>query len=197
MRPPTVLLVPGSIRRDGAHRKLAAAIEPLLGASGAVVETVDLTDHPMPIYHGDEEDEHGVPEQAVALGDRIRSAHGMILLSPEYNGGPTALLKNTIDWLTRVDRSIFAHLLVGLAATSPSRRGGVQGLGVMRGMLVHMSVPVFDHELATPRSFEAFVTGESGVRFANPDDHDAAAAFVGGYLAALVAHRVALDTADA
>ena len=191
MHPPTVLLVPGSVRRDGAHRLLASALSPVLVDAGATPELIDLRDHPMPIYDGDLEDAEGVPEQAQAVGERVRAADGMILLTPEYNGGPTALLKNAIDWLSRIDRSIFAHLLVGLAATSPSRRGGVHGLGVMRSMLIHMSVPVFDGQLATPRSYEAFEVSEPAVGFANDDDREAAIDFVHDYLAALVAHRAA------
>ena len=196
MHPPTVLLVPGSVRRDSAHRRLAAALSPLLVEHGVAAETIDLTDHPMPIYHGDEEEAHGVPDTAVELGGRIRSADGMILLSPEYNGGPSALLKNTIDWLTRIERSIFSHLLVGLAATSPGGRGGVQGLAVMRGMLRHMSVPALEGELSVPSSYEAFVVGDGGVTFGKQEDGEAATAFVHDYLVALEAHRRALDTAS-
>lgn len=193
MHRPTVLLMSGSIRRDGLHRRLAAALRPLLVDAGVSTDLIDLGEFPMPVYHGDLEAEHGPPAAAVALHELIGSVDGLIVLSPEHNGGPSALLKNTIDWLTRVDRATFAHLLVGLAATSPGRRGGVAGLASLRAMLTHMRLHLVDADLSIPTGGEAFAVGDGGVEFVRDDDRRAALGYVERYVAALARHIAERD----
>jgi NAD(P)H-dependent FMN reductase len=191
-----VLLVPGSVRADSLHRRLAAALAPLFEAHGLSVEIVDLRDHPMPIYDGDAERELGPPAAAVELQAHVAAADAVVFLTPEYNGGPPALLKNTIDWVTRVDRTTFRRPLIGLAATSPGGRGAVHGLDVMRRIFGHMGLTMLDGDLSVPDGADAFELsggpgdGPSTVRFARDGDRARAEQFV-TRLADLLAERAA------
>ena len=174
---PRVALLPGSIRSASMSRRLADALVPILGAHGLEAEVVDLADYPMPLYHGDEEAEFGPPAGAVALHDRIARFDGIIFVSPEYNGGPTALLKNSFDWVTRVDRAVFKRLLVGLAATSPGSWGARNGLSVMRSMCEHMRLDLVPGDLSIPDYRDAFGVVAGVPALVRPDDIDAAERF--------------------
>jgi chromate reductase len=162
-------------------RRLADALVPILGAKGLEAEVVDLTDYPMPLYHGDEEAEFGPPAGAVALHDRIARFDGIIFVSPEYNGGPTALLKNSFDWVTRVDRAVFKRLLVGLAATSPGSRGARNGLSVMRSMCEHMRLDLVPDDLSIPDYRDAFGVDAGVPTLVRSVDIDAAQRFAACY----------------
>jgi NAD(P)H-dependent FMN reductase len=168
------------------HRRLAAALVPIFAEHGVVAGLIDLADYPMPIYDGDFEQQQGSPESARRLTSRLTEFDGLVLVTPEYNGGPSALLKNTIDWVTRVDRWVFRPLLVGLAAGSPGSRGAVTGLGTVRRILEHMRLDVVEGHLSIPHAGEAFAA--DGVTLARTDDVAAAAAYVAAFAAEL-AHR--------
>ncbi len=178
---PKVALLPGSIRSESMSRRLADVLVPILVDQGLAAEVIDLTDYPMPLYHGDEEAEFGPPDGAVALHDRIARFDGIIFVSPEYNGGPTALLKNSLDWVTRVDRAVFKRLLVGLAATSPGSRGARNGLSVMRSMCEHMRLDLAPDDLSIPDYRDAFGVVAGVPTLVRSDDVDAAEAFAIGY----------------
>ncbi len=174
--------MPGSIRRDSINRRLAEALASMLSDRGVTTEVIDLADSPMPIYDGDAEAESGQPETAVELHGRLTSFDGLIFVSPEYNGGPSALLKNTIDWITRVDRAVFRQLLIGLATATPGGRGGISGLASMRTIIEHMRLDAAPDELSIPNAAAAFeLVGERTV-LARADDRERAAAYLDGYV---------------
>jgi len=144
----------GSARRDSLNKKLArnaAFTAESLGAEGIFV---DLADYPLSIYDGDLEASDGIPENARSLAEMIQTADGLFISSPEYNGAYSALLKNTIDWLSRIDRRMLSKP-VAIASASPGGRGGVGGLTQLRAMLVHMRIPVMEHQLSVPEADRA------------------------------------------
>jgi NAD(P)H-dependent FMN reductase len=179
-----IAVVPGSIRTGSLNRRLARDLAARLSTRGADAEVVDLADYPMPIYHGDDEAASGPPASAVALHDRLAAVDGLVLVSPEYNGSLPALLKNAIDWVTRVDRAAFRPLLIGLAATSPGSRGATTVLASMRHIVDHMRLAVLPEHLSVPHGGEAF-DDEAAVAMTRPDVAAAADEFVDAYLAAL------------
>lgn len=151
-----IALLPGSLRRDSVHRRLARALLPVFEDHAVRPSLIDLGDYPMSMYDGDDEATSGQPAAAVALAERIVAADGLVILSPEYNGGPSALLKNAIDWVTRVDREVLRSPLIGLAGASPGPRGARHGLSVMRQMCTHMRLDVIPTDLSVASCSDAF-----------------------------------------
>lgn len=190
-REPTVALVPGSVRRESVHRRLADAIARGLRERGVVTDVVDLGRFPMPIYHGDDEARSGPPPAAVELHDLVAASDGLILLSPEYNGGPSALLKNAIDWVTRVDRAALRRPLVGLASASPGSRGARQVLEVMRSIGEHMRLSLVADEFSLPHAGDALATDDLGWFVARSPDRERLDAWLDGYAARLREHVAA------
>jgi len=124
-----------------ALAKEAAAVAT---AHGLTASVVDLNGYEMPIYDGDCEVEVGIPEAAVRLHDVLVASDLVVFVCPEYNGGPTPLLKNAIDWVTRVTKRPLEAKTVGLMCATPGGGGGVTGLSVMsvivRSIRAHESV---------------------------------------------------------
>lgn len=185
--PPIVALLPGSTRADSLHRRLAAAMADGLVERRVQVDLVDLNEHPMPIYHGDDEAVAGPPPGALALHDRVAACDGLIILTPEYNGGPSPLLKNAIDWVTRVDRATLRQPLLGLAATSPGRRGGAHGLAVMRAIAEHMRLAIVDTDFSVPEG--RFTPVERSWRLADTSEADRLDRWLDSFVEQAIARR--------
>jgi NAD(P)H-dependent FMN reductase len=145
-------VVAASTRRASLNGALARAIADRLQARGERVDLIDLSRFDMPMYHGDLEADEGVPPAATELAERLAGARRLVITSPEYNGSYPALLKNTVDWLTRVDRSVLAHLEIHLAAASPGRMGGTRGLAHLRTWLESMRLSVAEADLSVPHA---------------------------------------------
>jgi chromate reductase len=176
-----ILVTASSIRRASFNSLLARAIADELARRDRDHLLVSLADHDMPIYHGDHEDEYGVPATAHELATLLRDSGGLVIASPEYNGSFSPLLKNSIDWVTRVDMGVLRDTLIGLAGASPGRGGGVRGLAMVRTWFENMRLTVATDDLSIPQVND-HVTGDSGAMGFDADTHGAIAAWVDAYL---------------
>src|SRR6266436_7788759 len=97
-----ILVIPGSLRTGSLNARLAAVAAYELAQADAEVTRISLGDFPLPIYDGDLQAQSGVPKHAVNLKRMIGAHHGVLIVSPEYNASVPPLLKNAIDWVSRV-----------------------------------------------------------------------------------------------
>src|ERR1700753_2564475 len=97
-----ILVIPGSLRTGSLNAKLAATIAAELAQAGAEITRISLADFPLPIYDGDLQAKSGIPKTAVKLKRMMSSHHGVLIVTPEYNASIPSLLKNAIDWVSRV-----------------------------------------------------------------------------------------------
>ena len=146
---PKIALIPGSRRADSVNVALAHHTADILSDRGAIPIVVHLDAYELPMYDGDCEVAVGVPDAAVRHHDVLVGADALVFLSPEYNGAPTPLLKNAIDWVTRVSKRPLEGMPVGLMSATPGPGGGASGLGILevimdslRADLSVASVPV-------------------------------------------------------
>lgn len=157
-----ILVLPGSTRLASVNRRLAAEASRLLSLTDAVVTPLDLSDYPLPIYDGDCEEANGIPENAVLLAQRIEAQDGLLIVSPEYNTSIPPLLKNTIDWISRVRKvhgrpvQPFKGLIVGLASASPGRYGGMRALEALRPVMRTLGAEVLTQQCTLARAREGF-----------------------------------------
>lgn len=94
-----VLAFAGSLRKDSYNRKVLKLAEDLLPV-GVSYEIFDLID--IPVFNVDVE-KQGWPESVAAFRDAIRKADALFIASPEYNSSVTGVLKNAIDWASRME----------------------------------------------------------------------------------------------
>jgi len=162
---PKILAFAGSARTDSWNKKLARLGAELARKQGAEVTFVDLRDHPMPIYDGDLEAEHGLPDGVVRWKALFAEHDGLLLACPEYNSSITPLLKNAIDWASRPapgekPLAAFRGKTAGLLAGSPGALGGLRGLVTVRSILGNIGVHVCPTQAAFPKVNQAF--GDDG-----------------------------------
>lgn len=155
-----LLVIPGSTRKAAFSKQLAAAVakSPPVGAT---VTVVDLADHRMPLYDGDLEEAEGLPAGAVSLRDVVKQHDALLFVSPEYNSSIPAVLKNTIDWLSRPykkepDVAVWPGKVAGLLASSPGGLGGMRGLVHLRQILMNVGMQVVTEQFALGGAHEAF-----------------------------------------
>ena len=150
MATPKILGISGSLRKDSFNTKLLKAAITSYGA--AEVEIADIN---LPLYDGDLEAK-GLPEAVLKLAAQIEAADALIIASPEYNKGISGVLKNALDWASRVPGNVFAAkptLLIGAAA---GRTGGETAYFMTRNCLSQLGAVV----LATPAVLVAGVHNE-------------------------------------
>lgn len=163
---PRILIFAGSIRSGAYSGRTADAAMKQLVVLGAEVTRISLADYPLPIMDEDLEKEHGVPESALLLARMIATHDGFLIASPEYNASIPPLLKNTIDWVSRVRRDggrpfkPFEGKVAALCSSSDGNFAGIRGLYHLRAVLMACHVEVITPQCSVPRAREAF--DESG-----------------------------------
>jgi len=151
---PRILAFAGSTRRDSFNKKLVEIASDGARSAGGEVTLIDLADFPMPLYDGDLERDSGLPEPARRLKALMIEHDGMLISAPEYNGSITAVLKNTIDWVSRRQDEdepalgAFRGKSAALVAASPGRLGGLRGLVHVRQILNVVGVHVIPQQYA-------------------------------------------------
>ncbi len=153
---PRILAFAGSARRDSLNRKLLAVAVTATRAAGGEVTLVDLNELSLPLYHGDEEDAHGLPPAAVKLIELVNTHQGLLIASPEYNSFITPLLKNTVDWISRADENPFTGKVAAVVSASPGALGGVRSMMHARHLLLHLGCHVVPAQCMLPKAHEAF-----------------------------------------
>lgn len=116
---------------------------------------VDIKSLEIPLYDGDIEDK-GMPKGVTKLGQLIQNADGVLISSPEYNGSISSPLKNTIDWLSRLQPLPLAKKPVLLTGASPGNFGTIRALTHTRPSLENLKAYVFHTPFALPRADKAF-----------------------------------------
>lgn len=161
MTAPRIVAFAASLRRGSYNRKLIRVAAEHVRAAGGEVNLLDLNDYPLPIFNGDDEDAHGMPDNARKLVEIFKGANGFMISSPEYNAGMPGLLKNTLDWLSRPlpgDKPFapFANRPAAIMAASPGRFGGVRMLPLLRQYLSHLQMIVIPQMHGLGNAKEAF-----------------------------------------
>jgi chromate reductase, NAD(P)H dehydrogenase (quinone) len=157
-----ILVIPGSLRTGSLNARLAAAIAHELALAGAEITRISLSDFPLPIFDGGLQAKSGVPKHAVNLKRMIGAHHGVLIVTPEYNSSVPALVKNTIDWISRVQDphetrgQVFRERVFAIASASGGRLGGTRALAALRLILSACHASVVPNQLALSFADQAY-----------------------------------------
>ena len=155
-----LLFLGGSAREASFTKQLAKAAHKIAIDKGVDATFIDLRDYPMPIYDGDIEDNNGLPDNAKKLKALFSNSDGYFIVTPEYNGFLSPLLKNAIDWMSRPDDENIGNAYVGkiaaIAGASPGAMGGIRALPGLRSLLSGIGVHVVPSQVAIGSAFKAF-----------------------------------------
>ena len=122
--------------------------------SNVICDVLDLKKYTIPMYNGDIESNAGIPKSINDISKLLDDYDGFCIASPEYNGFFSPFLKNIIDWLTRINKSILDGKICFLSSISPSSLGGQRGLLYLNILLNNLGCIVFPHKISIHSTFE-------------------------------------------
>lgn len=154
--PVNVLVLAASLRADSLNRKLAALAVRVAEQTGATVDLATMHDFDVPAYDGDAETGVGIPHGAKEFGRRLEASDAFILVSPEYNASMPGVLKNLIDWTSRLRPQPFGERHGLVMSASPSMVGGNRGLWALRVPLEHLGARIFPDMFSLSMAHKAF-----------------------------------------
>src|SRR6516162_8371345 len=162
MSAPKILVIPGSLRTGSHNGRLAALAAKELALLDAEVTRISLEDYELPLFDADLV-ASGPPVAALKLRQALVAHRGVFITSPEYSASITPLLKNAIDWVSRVRErgeptyAAFKGRVFALGSATSGSGGGVRSLIALRQILeLGCGALVIPEQVSVPRAELAF-----------------------------------------
>jgi chromate reductase, NAD(P)H dehydrogenase (quinone) len=163
----------GSLRKGSYNAAIARAL-PILAPAGVTITALPSI-RDIPLYDTDLQN-IGLPAPVTVLADAVRGCHGVIIVSPEYNYSVPGVLKNAIDWLSRVPDQPFANKPVALQSATMGPLGGARVQYHLRQIFVFLDAQVMNKP-------EVFVgTAQNKIDASGAITDKATAEFIAGQL---------------
>ncbi len=135
MSKPTLLTISGSLRKGSFNRMLLKEAARAFG--DAEVVEADLA---LPLYDGDLEEAEGIPASVQMLASQIKGADAIVISSPEYNKGIPGVLKNALDWVSRVSEPVLKNKPTVVISAAAGRTGGETAQFMVLSCLTQLQV---------------------------------------------------------
>ena len=171
MREPVRFLVfSASLRAESLNTRLARLAVRLIEQHGGAVDPAAMREFDCPSYDQDAQTRDGIAPGALELRRRLEASDAFVIASPEYNSSMPGLLKNAIDWTSRIRPQPFNGRHALLLSASPSMVGGNRGLWALRMPLEHLGARVYPDMFSLALAHQAFspdgriANGELGAR---------------------------------
>jgi chromate reductase len=163
MSAPKILVIPGSLRAGSHNARLAALAAKELALLDAEVTRISLEDYELPLFDADLAAASGPPAAALKLRQML-----VFITSPEYSASVTPLLKNAIDWVSRVRErgeatyAAFKGRVFALGSATSGGGGGIRSLMALRQILeLGCGALVIPEQVSVPRAELAFDDDDS------------------------------------
>lgn len=152
-----IITFAGSNSKNSINKQLAKYTSGLL--KNVEVTVLDLNDFELPVYGIDHENEVGIPENATDFLNLIQSSDGIVLSLAEHNGSYATVFKNIFDWMSRIDKNVWADKPMLLMSTSPGGRGGATVLESAKSTFPHLGGNIVS-SISVPSFYENFKEGK-------------------------------------
>ncbi len=163
MPTPKILVIPGSLRTGSHNARLAALAAKELVLAEAEVTRISLEDYSLPLFDADLAASSGMPPAALRLKQMMMAHQGVFITSPEYSASVTPLLKNAIDWVSRMREgaeptyAAFKGRVFAIGSATASSSGGVRSMMALRQILeLGCGALVIPEQISVPRAEQAF-----------------------------------------
>jgi NAD(P)H-dependent FMN reductase len=153
----TLLLISGSQRRESWNARLLDHLAFSLQWQCAV-DLLETRSMGLPLFDQDLEADADVLATLTALHQRFSQCSGIIVACPEYNGQATPLLKNTIDWVSRLAHidarfgNPFLNKPVLLCSASTGWSGGALVIQNLRNLFGYLGAVVIGPSIGIARA---------------------------------------------
>jgi chromate reductase, NAD(P)H dehydrogenase (quinone) len=163
MSAPKILVMAGSLRTGSTNARLAALAAREFALAEADVTRISFAEYPLPLFDADFATDAGPPRNAVRLKQMLTTHQGIFITSPEYSASVTPLLKNSIDWISRVrehgepNYAAFKGRVFAIGSASPASAGGLRSLIALRQILeLGCGALVIPEQINVGRAEQAF-----------------------------------------
>ncbi len=160
--PPVIGFICGSLRADSINKKLEKALIKQYKRAGFKTTSINLAKYDLPLFHGDLNEPAGVK----ALVRKFKSCDGVVVISPEYNGGLPPVLKNAIDWTSTTGTDHFKAPYWGIASCTPGPMSGIMCMRQINYILTRLGAHVSPVQIGVGNAASAF--DPSGELIAEP-----------------------------
>lgn len=133
----------GSLRRQSLSRAFAKNIKKLAPHNISVKTLPSCGD--LPLFNQDLLDEK-IPDSVSALETALLGSQGILIVTPEYNWSIPGVLKNAIDWASRLKSNPLQSKPVAIWTVAPGLLGGARAHESIRHILHSQNM----HILAKP-----------------------------------------------
>lgn len=152
-----IIAFAGSNSKMSINKQLATYASSLV--NHATVNVLDLNDYELPLFSVDKEKEQGHPENAHKFLEQIKSADGIIVSLAEHNGAYSAVFKNLLDWMSRIEGKTFYGKPMLLLAASDGKRGAKGVLGIAQDRFPRHDANIVD-TFSFPLFYDHFSEGK-------------------------------------
>ena len=136
-----IISICGSLRKGSYNRMVMNALPGLAPAALSFTEAPPFSE--FPLYNADVETSTGFPAAVQKLAEAVRTADGVIIVTPEYNFSIPGALKNAIDWVSRVPNQPFTGKPVAIQSAANGLLGGGRMQYSLRQVLLFLNATTF------------------------------------------------------
>jgi len=155
----TVGVIVGSLRKESLNRKIARA---LMAIAPAPLELAFVEIGDLPLYNQDLE--ASVPAPWAAFRDRIRSLDAILFVTPEYNRGVPAAIKNAVDVGSRpYGHNVWGSKPAAIVSVTPGSLGAMASHQALRQSLFAVGMSVLSRPEMYIGSVEALLGPDGAV----------------------------------
>ena len=150
---PTIAILSSSVRNGRASHRVALFFQDYIRENSlGDIDLIDLRSLNFPVFEERLKFLKEPPEDVLSFADRIRSADAIIIVTPEYNGGYPASLKNVVDLLYNE----WYRKPIGIATVSGGAFAGTQVITSLVFTLWKMKAWVVPSMFPVPKVEETF-----------------------------------------
>ena len=149
---PVIGFICGSLRDGSINKRLEKALTKRFKRANCKTTSINLGTYDLPLYHEDLDMPAGVKK----LVRKIKSCNGVVIVSPEYNGGLPPLVKNAIDWTSTTGKAHFEAPYWGIASCTPGPMSGIMCMRQINYILMRLGAHVSPIQVGVGKAQIAF-----------------------------------------
>ena len=143
-----ITILAGSVRKERQSFGLASYLQVQLQKRGIQVGLIDLAKTPLPIFGQEGSDQSNVK----SIGDQLRQSNALILVTPEYHGSFSGVLKNALDYYWEE----FQKKPIGVAAASAGKMAGINASTQLQHVVLSLGAYPVPRKLLVSEIHKAF-----------------------------------------
>ncbi len=141
-----ITLIVGTNRPGSNSRKVAKHIEEIYAALKVPLKVLSLADLPPEIFSPSSYGEK--PKSFQPFSDAVLQAEGLIIVTPEYNGGMPGILKYFIDMLKFPES--FEHRPVCFVGVAAGMWGALRPIEQLQAIFGYRNAHLYPHRVFLP-----------------------------------------------